>query len=488
MENKGSGNNKKIMSGLFWTFGERITAQLVSTLVTIILARILDPEHYGIISMVTVFISVCNVFVSSGFGSSLVQKKEADELDFDTALILSLLLSILLYFLLFLIAPLIAKFYVMEELTVIIRIMGIRLPIAAINCIQQAYIRRKMEFRKFFISTIFGTILSGVVGIVMAYLNFGVWALIGQYLTNTTVDTIVLAFNSGWTPHLRFSIRKAKEIFTFGWKVLATDLVYTLEGDIRSLIIGKAFGTSELAYYDQGRKYPSLLVTNINTSINKVMLPAYSEYQDNLESLNGLLRKSVNICIYIICPMLLGFALVSHDFISVVLGEKWLSCVPIIQIMCLALLTRPLQTSCQQAILAIGRSEVVLYIMAIINVISFSSLLLFTFVYHSIILITIGLLISDIVGLICFMIASRALLEYKLIDQIKDIVPVLVMCVLMILVLLPIGKIDLSMGLSLTCKIICGGITYFLLSLIIKPPAFLYVKQLVLSTISKVKK
>lgn len=209
--------NKKnsIIGGLFWTFGERITAQLVTTIVTIILARLLEPEHYGIISIVTVFISFCNIFVSSGFGSAVVQKKDITELDFNTAFIISFTVSLVMYIVIYICAPYIAKFYQMSVLIPVIRVMGIRLIIASLNTIQHAYIQRKMQFKKFFFATLFGTIVSAFLGVILAYKNFGVWALVVQYLTNTIIDTIVLLFVCEWRPKIQFNFENAKKLFSF---------------------------------------------------------------------------------------------------------------------------------------------------------------------------------------------------------------------------------------------------------------------------------
>ena len=389
MNKTDSKKGSSVVGGLFWTFGERITAQLVTTIVTIILARILDPVHYGMISIVTVFITFCNIFVSGGFGSAVVQKKDATELDFNTAFMISFSVSIILYIIVFISAPYISVFYQMNELTLVIRVMGLRLIIASLNTIQHAYIQRQMKFKKFFFATLFGTIISAVVGITLAYLGLGVWALVAQYLTNTTIDTIVLLFVSEWKPKFEFKLQNAKKLFSFGWKVLGTELIYTLEGDIRSLIVGKVFGSADLAYYDQGKKYPSLFVTNISASINKVMLPAYSKEQDNLKLLKELLRKSIRIGVFLLAPLLIGFAIVSKNFILLLLTEKWLPAVPYIQIFCIVYLTRPLETACHQALLAIGESGLVMKIMLGINLFALMTVIVAVFILHSVLMIAV---------------------------------------------------------------------------------------------------
>lgn len=480
-----SSTSKKITGGLVWTFGERITAQLVSTIVTIILARLLDPSHYGVVSIVTVLIAVCNVFVTGGFGSAIVRKKEVTHTDYNTAFILSFTMSLILYAILFVSSPFIAKFYKMDQLVWVIRIMSLRLIIASMNTIQQANVQRMMAFKRFFISTSIGTIVSGFVGVVMAYKGFGVWALVAQYLTNTTMDTCFLCLVSEWFPKFEFSKEKAKQIYSFGWKVLATQLVFTLQGDIRSLIVGKVFGPSKLAYYDQGMKYPSLFVTNINTAINKVMLPAYSREQDHLERLKEMLRKSIRIGAYVMAPILIGFAVVANTFVGGILTDKWLPAVPYIRIFCIMYLTRPLETACHQAMLAVGRSDLALYIIAIVNVCALGSVLTAVFVFHSVFLIAVGALGVQIISLICFMSFSARLLKYHLKEQLADILPAILSSCVMGAVILLINFLNISDILKLLIQVILGGGIYLLISIVFKINAFSYLVKMVKGIVKK---
>ena len=480
-------NDKKnsVIGGLFWTFGERIVAQLVTTVVTIILARLLDPEHYGIISIVTVFISLCNIFVSSGFGSAVVQKKEVDDNDFNTAFTISFAISLLLYLVLFLIAPFISKFYKMVELTPVIRIMGIRLIIASLNTIQHAHIQRQMKFKKFFFATLLGTIISAIVGILMAWFGFGVWSLVAQYLTNTTIDTIVLYFVCTWKPKIKLDKNKAKELYSFGWKVLCTELIFTLEGDIRSLIVGKAFGPTDLAYYDQGKKYPSLFVTNINTSINKVMLPAFSRKQDNINQLKEMLRKAIQVGAYLLAPILIGFALISKQFIMLLLTKKWLPAVPFIQIFCIVYLTRPLETACHQALLAIGKSGLVMKIMLLINLFALSTVIIAVFIFKNVLFIALGSLITAFVSLSVFIFFSYKNFKYSFKEQLEDLLEPVAISIFMGIVVYFIGKIKLNLMILIFLQVLAGTIIYAIISSIVKPEAFLYLKNKLIKIMKK---
>lgn len=464
-----------VIGGLAWSFAERIAAQLVSTVVGIILARLLNPEDYGLISIVMVFISFCNVFVTTGFGTAVVQKKEINIEDFNTAFILSFTISVLLYTALFLLAPYIAKLYQMPQLCAVLRVLGIRLIITAWNTIQQSYIQRQMQFRKFFIATIWGTVLSCIVGIIMAYSGYGVWALVAQYMVNSCMGTIVLHLVGGWKPRVQFSIRKAKEIFSFGWKVLCTQLVATLESDIRSLIVGKVFGPADLAYFDQGKKYPALLVNNVNASLNKVMLPAFSQKQDDLVTLKSMLRKSIRLGMFILAPIMIGLLSVADIFVSVVLTDKWLPIVPYLKVFCIIYLTRPYETLCHQTVISLGKSDTALRIMIAINVTALATVLLAVFVFENVFYMAIFSLLNAFVSVVCFGLATNKLTGYTFKEQLADLLPIVGVSMTMgaIVSLLKLTSVE---GITLLIlQIVTGGAVYVALSCIFKLESFSYI-------------
>lgn len=472
-------NQSNVISGLSWSFAERILAQLVSTVVGIVLARLLAPDDYGIISIVMVFITFYNVFATSGLGTAIVQKKEVDETDYNTAFWLSILQSVLLYLLLFFTAPYISAFYERPILTSVIRVLGLRLIVTSLNTIQQAYLQRVMAFRKFFVATLFGTIVSCVVGIVLAYNGFGVWALVAQYLTNTTIDTIVLCFVCGWNPKFKFSKKKAKEIYSFGWKVLGTELVFTLESDIRSLAVGRVFGTADLAFYDQGRKYPSLIVNNINSSATKVLLPVLSREQNEKDKLKTIVRKFVAPLMYFLSPVLIGFAVISNNFVIVVLTDKWLETVPYLVIFCLAYLTRPIETACHQAILAIGRSGLVFWIMIAINGTGILGVLFSVFVLKSVLWIALFSLISTGISLLCFLTATNKLIGYRFKEQMCDLLPPICMSVIMGVVVYLWNFASVNAYALLSLQIVTGMLVYMVLSIVTKNRVFKFTLSMI---------
>ena len=271
--------NESVVKGFMWRFAERCGAQLVSFVVSIVLARILSPEDYGTIALVTVFTAILQVFVDSGLGTVLIQKKDADDLDFSSVFYFNFIVCLVLYAVMFLAAPYIALFYEDSTLTSVIRVLSLTIVISGVKGIQQAYVSRNMLFKRFFFSTIGGTIFSAFLGIGMACAGFGVWALVAQQISNTAIDTLILWITVKWRPKKVFSWQRLKYLLSFGWKLLVSALLDTGYNNLRNLIIGKLYSPTDLAFYNQGDKFPKVIVTNINASIDSVLLPTMSMYK-----------------------------------------------------------------------------------------------------------------------------------------------------------------------------------------------------------------
>ncbi len=477
--------NGGVVGGLFWSFLERIASQLVSMIVGIILARLLTPDEYGIIAIVMIFITISDVFVTSGFGTALVQKKEISKKDYDTAFWFSFAISIILYVILFVSAPYIATFYEIELLTPVIRVFAIRLIFASLNTVQVAKVQREMAFRKYFISTFIGTAASCVIGVVMALAGCGVWALVAQYLSHTVIATVAFALVCGWNPGFGFSFDSAKSICKFGSKVLGANLISTGVVEIQSFFIGKVFGAADLAYIDQGKKYPSLLVTNINSSVSKVMLPAFSENQDNREKIKSDLRKTIQVSNYVLAPLLLGFCAVAPIFVDVVLTSKWSASVPYIQIFCIMFLTRPLTMLCHQVLLAIDKGGLAMAIMAVINGVALVGILFAVFAFELVILVPITLLVADFVALACFMISMKKTISYDFREQLADILPATVMSLVMYAAVALLGLLNINHLLLLALQVCLGIGVYITLSAIFELPSFTFIVNFVKAKLIK---
>lgn len=459
-----------IISNVIWKFAERMLAQIVTLVVSIVLARMLLPEDYGVISMVTVFITIANVFVVEGIPSALIQKKDADDEDFSSVFYFNLIFSVILYIILFFAAPLIADFYESPVLIPVVRVMSLRLIVAAVNSVQHSYVSRHMMFKKYFWSTLFGTLLSGGVGIVMAYAGYGIWALVAQYMVNTTVDTIVLFITVKWRPINFFCLKKIKELLSFGWKILFESVCNVTVGQLQNLIIGKAYTSSDLAYYTKGQQFPSLIVTNITTSIGAVLFPAMANEQDDKKRVLKMLRKSVRMSSYVVYPMLTGLVAVATPFVSLVLTNKWIETVPYLQVFCLLNAPTVGMIPRHQALNGTGRSDVFMNEHIIARIVSII-VLLFTF-RISILAILLGSLLSTAILTVIIAYTSKKYNGYDYRDQIKDILPTLIGCIIMGIPVCLITYLGLPNVMTLVLQVIVGVVIYVGYSKIFKLEEF----------------
>lgn len=412
-----------IVSNLFWKFGERILAQGISFLVSLVLARLLLPSEYGTVALVLVFINLANVFVSNGLGEALIQKKNANDADFSTMFFCSLGLSIVLYVIMFFAAPLIANYYQDVTLVSVLRVLALRLPLAAINTIQHAYVAKHMQFKKFFFSTLGGTLASAIVGISMAYHGFGIWALVGQYLSNCFIDTVVLFFTVDWRPRLMFSLLSVKQLLPFGWKLMAAGFISSLYGELRNLVIGKVYSTEDLAFYNKGNHFPSLTVTNVDTSISSVLFPAMSSINNDPHHLRALTRKSMRMSSYVVFPMMMGMCAVGETMIRFLLTDKWIGCVPFLRLSCIYWMIQPLQTANAQAIKACGRSDIYLKLETAKKIIGVS--LIFVTMRMGVMAVVFSNLLVAAISIIMNIYPNKKLIGYGYTDQFKDVFPAL---------------------------------------------------------------
>lgn len=469
--------------GLVYRFAERISAQLVSTIISIILARLLTPEDYGVISLVTVLITIGNVFVDSGFGAALVQKKNPDKLDYSTVLCASLIISFGLYIIAFSIAPFVARYYENDTLTPIFRIMALRLPIAGMNTVQNAYISKHFMFKKFFWATLSGTLGSGILGIVLAYCGYGSWALVAQYISSVTINTIALALIINLAPSFKFSWARFKSMLSFGINILISGLATAIYEEARSLIIAKMYSVVDLSYYTKGKQFPGLLANNVSTTIRNVMFPVLSVYQDDKKGMKKAVRRSIRVCSYIIFPMLIGFAAISKTFVLVVLTEKWLPIIPYTYIFCALYIFKPLKNINQSSLKALGRGG--LYLAINIFEKTFGIVLIIFTMRLGVIYLAFSAVIVYSVTAILEMTANGVVISYNFLEQIKDFLPHLLMSLVMggIVYYIPLQNINPVLAL---CIQICSGILSYLgLSILVRSETLRYLSSTIKTVLSK---
>lgn len=466
-------DSSKVTVNFFWRFLERCGAQGVTFIVSIVLARLLDPNVYGTVALVTVFTTIMQVFIDSGMGNALIQKKDADDLDFSSVFFFNISVCSFLYLIMFFAAPFIAGFYKMPELTPIVRVLSLTLVISGVKNVQQAYVSRNMLFKKFFFSTLGGTIGAAVVGITMAYLGFGVWALVVQMLFNTAVDTIILWITVKWRPKMMFSFKRLKVLFSYGWKLLVSSLIDTVYNDLRQLIIGKLYTSDDLAFYNQGKKFPQLIVTNINTSIDSVLLPTMSKAQDDRSVVRSMTRRAIKTSTYLMMPFMMGLAICAEPLVSLILTDKWLPCVLFMRIFCVSYAFYPIHTANLNAIKAMGRSDLFLKLEIIKKIVGLIAILITMWI--SVEAMAYSLLVTTVLSQIINSWPNRKLLGYSYLDQIKDMLPQIALSLIMGIILYLVQLIGLNSLLTLCIQIPLGIVIYILGSKVLHIDSYEYV-------------
>lgn len=477
-------NNKKVINNFIWRFAERCGAQLVQFIVSIVLARLLLPETYGTIALITVIITILNVFVDSGMGNALIQKKNADSLDFSTVFYFNICVCIILYIGVFICAPWIAHFYKDITLIPIIRVLGLTIVISGVKNIQQAYVSKTMQFKRFFFSTLGGTIGAAIVGIWMAYKGLGIWALVAQQIFNTIVDTIILWGTVKWRPTKEFSFERLKGLFSYGWKLLVSSLLDTIYNNVRQLIIGRMYSSADLAYYNRGKQFPNLIVTNINTSIDSVLLPTMSKEQDDVKRVKAMTRRAIKTSTYIMAPLMMGLAFCGTPVVRLVLTEKWIECVPFMQIFCITSMFYPIHTANLNAIKAMGRSDLFLKLEIIKKVIGI--IILVSTMRYGVMAMAYSLLVASVISQVINSWPNRELLNYRYLEQLKDILSGIILAVAMGTCIYPVQWIGLPDAITLCIQIPLGAIIYISGSKLFKLESFEYVWNMIKPYVLKI--
>ena len=472
-----------VLSGFLWRWLERVGAQGVQFIVALVLARVLAPEIFGTVALINVFIAILQVFVDSGLGNSLIQKKDADDLDFSTVFYFNICMCCLLYLGMFFAAPAIADFYNSSDLVSPIRAISLILIISGVKNVQQAYVSRTMQFRKFFFATLGGTIGAAVIGIWMAYAGYGVWALIAQSLFNATVDTIILWCTVRWRPKKVFSWRRLIGLFSYGWKLLISSLLDTGYIRLREMIIGKLYSPASLAYYERGGGLPANIVSNIDSSINSVLFPAMSSEQENRERVRDITRRAMKVSSYIMWPIMMGLSACAGPLVSILLTDKWLPCVPFMRIFCITYAFYPVHTANLNAIKALGRSDIFLKLEIFKKIIGI--ILLILSIPHGVMVMAYSLLISSFASQLINSWPNRKLLNYSYSEQIKDILPSILLSLFMSAVVWCCSFLPFGIVAILLLQISVGIFIYIVGSVVFRIDSFGYMISVIKQILKK---
>lgn len=462
-------NKSKVISSIGWKMSEGISTQFISFLMQLVLARLLSPSDYGTVGLVTIYISISTVIIQSGFADALVRKKNIDDEDLSSVFYIYLVMAVILYAVLFFFAPFISRFYAQPILVPILRVLGLNLFPRCIHSIQGALISRSLKFKLYYMRTVIALIISGIVGLIMAYFGFGVWALVGLQSSNIFAAAFILWFTVKWRPKWVFSFSKAKELFSYGYKVLISNLITTLYTSLNGLIIGKIYEPSVLGFYTKGQQFSKMVMTAVDSTITSVLLPTLSSMQDDKAKLKKTMGQAISSSSFMLCPLMLGLAVVSRPLILILLGEKWLPSVPFSQITCFAYIFWPMQTTNVAGLQALGRSDIVLRLGIVKRVIGVALLLLS--VKFGVYAMMIANVVTQIIG--CFIHArpNKSLLGYGIKEQVMDIVPALSIATIMAAAIFPLRYVIQSNMMLLATQIISGVLIYLLLSKIFKVEA-----------------
>ena len=451
---------EKIQKGVFWQGLERIGSFGISFVVSIILARKLSPEEFGVIAIMMVFITLSNVFIDSGFSTALIQKKDMEEADCCSVFFINIIMGFVIYGILFLASPYIADFYNTEALTLYLHVFSLVLIIRSFSMIQNTLLRKRMLFHLSFRISWVALIISGIVGISMAYSDCGVWSLIAQQLTNAVVTVVLQWYWVKWRPQLLFDWQRTKELFNFGWKMFCSSFIDTLYNDIYSIVIGKNSDLEMLSYYDRGKQYPKLGMDIINSTIGGVLLPAFSELQDDRPKMKQLAQRGIKNIMFIVTPALAFLFVFAEPITILLLTEKWLPSVIFIRLCCITFFFWPLHTTNLQIIMACGRGDVFLCL-EIIKKVQAILVIAITYRFGVVTMVAAGAAMG-LVGMIENSWYNRKLIAYAPWQQLWDIVPITIITIIVsgvsFLFTIPIHNIWL--------KIIIGTTSFGLLYLI----------------------
>ena len=462
------------VTSLFWKLFEKGGRAVVELAVQIVMARLLAPEEFGALAIMLVFVNVGNVVVTSGLNTALVQAEEIDEADLSTVFWLSFGASAVLFLAVFAAAPAIAGFYSMPYIVWPLRVLGLLLLVTAFNSVQVAIVQRRLQFRKVFNATAAASVASGAVGIVAALAGTGLWALVIQQLCYQTFNCFVLGIQVRWLPHFAFDACKARKHFGYGWKLLASGLLDQGYQSLSDLIIGKQFSTSSLGLVSQGKKYPQAVGGMLDGAIQPVMLSAVSRVQGDVAYVKRLVRRALKTSTFLIVPSMTLFAVAAEPIVGLLLGEKWLPCVPFLQMYCFIYALLPIHTTNLQALNGMGRSDLFLKLELIKKAYGICFILFAAFVLRDVYLMVAMYMVSGVIATFVNAWPNKKVIGYSYGEQVRDIAPAFGLSAVSGGIALFSGSFIAAAGLRIAVEVLVMAVLYFGLAAVFKLEAFTY--------------
>lgn len=466
---------EKTVKGVGWNSVDKIANYGIGFIVGIILARLLSPEEYGLIGIIGIFTAIFNIILDSGLSVALIRKKDVTDTDYCTVFWTNLALSFVLTAILYLCAPLIGHFFNRPELVPYIHVMSFILVLNALSITQQAILTKRIDFKTQTKISLIAHTLSGVIGIAMAYMSFGVWALVAQQMTSRLFTTVLLWFYNRWWPKLVFSWAKFKVLFNFSWKLLIAQIISTLWSQVYQAVVGKVYSPATLGQYTRAKQYGFLVSSCVGDVVMKVSLPVMSSIQNEDERLLRAFRIIIKTTMLVSSLLLIGMAACAKPLIYVLIGEQWLPCVPMMQIMTFILMLYPLHQININMLFVQGRSDINLVLQIVKCVLAIGPICLGIFV--GIYWMLFGSVVTGWIALIFNSYYSGKKFNYKWWMQLKDVAPSLVISFLMAVPVYFLTFLPLSYYIILPIQVIVGGTVAFALLEWCKPEEYTQLKD-----------
>lgn len=483
MSGKNDSLKSKTVKGTFWSFADNILGQGVTFLVGLVLARLLSPYEYGLIGIISIFIAVFNSIVDSGFSNALIRKTDTTDIDYNTVFLSNLALSILMFFVLFSCAPFIGSFFDQPLLVPLSRAMSFVMVINGFAIIQRTLFVKRIDFKTQTKVSLIASVSSGMIGIGMAFYGFGVWALVGQQISRQLLNTIFLWVWGHWWPKLQFSAVSFKELFGFGWKLLASGLIDTTWREIYQVVIGKCYSAAVLGQYTRAQQFATISSSNLTSIVQRVAYPVLSSIQDDRERLREAYRHVIKITMFVTFLLMLGMAAAAEPMVRALVGEQWLPAVPLLQIICFSYMQYPLHALNLNMLQVQGRSDLFLKLEIIKKIVAAGPILLGIFI--NIYWMLIGSIFAGLFAYYLNAYYSGAFLKYSIWQQIKDISRSFVIALFMAAIVYGISYLPLSPFILLSLQITVGALIVWILCAFFKLEEYLELKNIVFSFISK---
>lgn len=463
-------SKNKGASALLWSSLEKILTNGMALVISIILARLIEPSEYGVIATASIFTILLLLFVEPGMTSALIQKKNSDKLDFSTILSFNLVIGLALYAVLFCFSEAISQWFDLPALSSVLKVLGLQVIVGGVQSVQIAYVQKNMLFKRYFICSFASILVSSIIGVTLAYKGAGVWALVAYNILKQIINTVMTYFLFQCRFGFQFSRERFNQMFPFAGKILFTKFIDQGYVELTQTIISKVYSSTDLAFYNKGKSFPDLIISNLNSALTSVMFPYFSSVQDERERMLASMRTSIKMTSYVCIPMMVGLLACSENFVSVILTDQWLNSVPFLQLCCFYYIWIPFSNIIRQSLKAIGNSAVVLRLEVFKTIANITSLLLFLVIIKSPLAIAMSVAFSYTLSFFVEWFVASKHLRYEIKHITNDFMPSFAVSWIMGSVIFSIGKLPLPVLPELILQIFSGIVLYFTLTYFFKFP------------------